>query len=338
MGQKLIYLIVLFGMFSFTNLFASEFAPPLQNNSESPIFLRGHSDQVQAASFSLDGKRLASSSTDHNVMIWNVQSHQLSATLQGHQSTVYGVAFSKVTDRLVASGSSNGQIILWDAFAAKKIADLTTPNQQSGILSMEFSPVEDILAATLIDGSIQLWDTQTKTLLSQVMGHNGGYVLSVHFLPDGQSLITTGGMDSEVKIWSKRLELVERFGGHMTSSGPLWNSAVSSDGDTIAASCSDGSIKIWHKGEYQIANEIYIHTYLVLGLVFSPDNSELFASTAGAHKSEEGNYIMSLDIKSGQSKIRWSGHQDRIRNITISPDGKTIASASWDGTIGLWDL
>src|SRR6266496_312339 len=32
-----------------------------------------------------------------------------------------------------------------------------------------------------------------------------------------------------------------------------------------------------------------------------------------------------------------SGHKDRIRSVTYSSDGQCIATASWDGTIRLWD-
>jgi WD40 repeat protein len=33
-----------------------------------------------------------------------------------------------------------------------------------------------------------------------------------------------------------------------------------------------------------------------------------------------------------------TGHEDSIRSLAISPDGGTLATASWDGSIGLWDL
>ena len=44
------------------------------------------------------------------------------------------------------------------------------------------------------------------------------------------------------------------------------------------------------------------------------------------------------DVASGALKTTFSGHKYGITEIAFSPDGQTLASGSWDGTILLWDL
>src|SRR5262249_34129159 len=37
-------------------------------------------------------------------------------------------------------------------------------------------------------------------------------------------------------------------------------------------------------------------------------------------------------------RITLKGHSEKVTSLTFSPDGKTLASASYDGTIRLWDV
>jgi WD40 repeat protein len=41
-------------------------------------------------------------------------------------------------------------------------------------------------------------------------------------------------------------------------------------------------------------------------------------------------------VETGQILHTLTGHTEEVSSIQFSPDGKTIASGSWDGTIKLW--
>ena len=81
----------------------------------------GHTAAVTAATFSPDGKRIATGSADKNVKVWDVNMGTDLLTLRSHADEVTVVRFSR-TGRMLLSAGRDGGAILWPTFDWRPVA------------------------------------------------------------------------------------------------------------------------------------------------------------------------------------------------------------------------
>jgi WD40 repeat protein len=75
---------------------------------------RGHTDVVRCLTFSPEGNRLISGSTDQTIKVWELIGGQETISLREHSGPIQGLAFSP-DRRQLFSASSDGMIKIWDA-------------------------------------------------------------------------------------------------------------------------------------------------------------------------------------------------------------------------------
>ena len=78
--------------------------------------LEGHTGWVGEATFSRDGRWLASAATDQTVRLWETSGWTEARVFRGHEDEVYSVAFSP-DGRMLASAAKDGAVLLWDLAA-----------------------------------------------------------------------------------------------------------------------------------------------------------------------------------------------------------------------------
>ncbi len=309
---------------------------PLMTFAASVEEFLGHKYEVHSVSFSNDGSLLASGSGDHTAIVWDVETKEKVFVINEHKRTIYSVAFSKLQKNLLATSSSDGHLVLWNVKSKKMIKTLipgeTTSN---GIMSLEFSPTENLLAVAYMGGQLVLWNTKTFKVERSAHPHPQGFAMSVRFSPDGTKIATVGGLDTSIALLNSK-DLTSRrtfnYSSRFGYIGALWDVSFSPDGDTIATVNSGGVLSLWNEKQGYPVKEIMVNEYLALSVAYSLDGNKIYIS-GDAFNSETGNFVKTIDAKTGDIDKEFDVHKNRIRNIALSPDGKLLATASWDETV-----
>ena len=177
---------------------------------------------------------------DATVRLWDVVSGTLKATLKGHTSAIYSIAFSP-DGMTVASGSDDETIKLWDVKTGKLKA--TLEGHTSSVFSVAFSPDGMTIASGSDDETIKLWDVKTGKLKATLEGHTDT-VYSVAFSPDGTTLVS-GSHDATVKLWDVTRQPQAPKATFSDHGAPVYSVAFSPDGSTIASGCDDNAVRLW---------------------------------------------------------------------------------------------
>ncbi len=294
--------------------------------SQLQLTLSGHTDWVSSIVFSPDGSKLATTSLDNTVKIWDARSGQVLLTLEDHSRAVRTVAFSPDGKRLATAGD-DGFIIIWNVDSGLRLAVFKDDN--GAIRGLSFSPDNVHLAAANADLTVRIWNTNTRKSLYRLFGHEAP-LTDVSFSPDGV-YFASSSEDGRVIVWSMETGS-PIYPINPDEDNPVIVNAIafSPDGTRLATANEDGVAKVWDYVAGELLLTLSGHANRVLDVAFSPDGTRL------ATASGDGTAKV-WAATTGQAAYALTGHNGGVNGIAFSPNGKRIATASQDGTAKVWN-
>jgi ribosome assembly protein 4 len=205
---------------------------------------------------------------------------------------------------------------LWDPETGECLATLA--GHREAITAIEWEPAHvdpncRRLISTSKDGTARVWDTSMKQCLYTLSGHTGS-ITCVRW--GGEGLIYTGSQDRTIKVWNANEgKLVRTLTGH-----GHWINTMALNTD------------------YALRTGAFDHTGTVIE---DPEEMKKKAleryvavKGAGCEKLATGSddfTIFLWEASTGKKPLeRLTGHGKLINVVSFSPDGRLLATASFD--------
>jgi WD40 repeat protein len=326
------------------------------------LALAGHTEwEADATAFSPDGKLLASTGTDKQILVWELATGKLRHQLKNQPFRIAALAFSPDSATL-AGGGGDKQVRLWDA-TTRELKSSFTPHGD-WIATLAFAPNGKTIASASCNWSFhrghdwalpagssveqsewRLWDVDSGKLLRTVTAT--GRMLSVALAPGSTSLAC--GIDKEVRLYNlsgdAAYRVVTRHDATVTSV------AFSPDGEAVISGSHDQTVKRTNLATGKVEWQAPGYFEQVNSVALS-DDASLLVTGSSDHRYARGRLhadaeqigpgaVRLWDARSGRMLRRLGNPREQVMAVAISSDGRQIAGggalASGAGFVHVWD-
>ncbi|KAJ9068355.1 hypothetical protein DSO57_1029535 [Entomophthora muscae] len=264
-----------------------------------------------------------------------IPEHQLSV-LKGHTANVKAVRFVGPEGKLVASGSSDSTVRLWELNDSKSeiLPLITLTGHQGRIWDLASTRTGNFLASASADRTVKIWDVSepSQTTCKVTLSGHANDVYGVDYHPWTAHNIASSGYDRLVRLFDLNCptEPIKVFKGHLLGIPAIcFNPA----GDLLITGSKDKTIKFWDCASGLCVKTLSSH----LAEVTSVD-----CDSAGVHllTSAKDNSNRLWDVRMlGRPIKKFKGHQNTSKHFVRARFAGTslVFSGSEDGFLHLWN-
>jgi WD40 repeat protein len=272
-------------------------------------------------SFSESGDLLASGGWEGTVRLWHMPEGSQLRHWRDHSDSVNGIAFVDNAGQVITAGYDG--LLVRRAVDGARLASVATG---SPVTHMTADSHTDRVLTGHADGMVRIWRASDFTLLQERSLHRGA-VMAVAI--DGRAgRFASSGADGEVFVW-RDIE-----SAHAMQSPPVdaWTLAFSPDGHWLSGggwfrlfrwNLQDASLAVLSTPHHGIIKSV---EYLAAGDVLATISRQTDSS------------VYFLDPASGALLRRFQQHDLCGADISVSPDGRYLATTSDDASVRIWML
>ncbi|MGB8348356.1 MAG: serine/threonine-protein kinase [Ktedonobacteraceae bacterium] len=280
----------------------------------------GHTNWINAISWSPDSTRIASGSADKTVQVWDALTGKNAVTYE-HDNFVKAVAWSPNATYLASAGRDR---VVEVQNAATGGIVYAYHRYYRWVNAVSWSPDSTLLASASDDKTARIWDATTGAHVLIYRGHTD-MVNAVAFSPDGK-LVASGDASGFIQVWDAKTGA--RISIYHAHTDQVRSLAWSRHGKDVLSASWDHTVQVWNA-----AKASHVLTYHqpseVEAVTLSPDG--VYAASGGNDKIA---YVWK--IATGQTVFAYTGHKQSIHSIAWSPGGQMLASGSMDTTVRVW--